>query len=262
MNSLNSLDLALQDSHSVAVELLTMATVQGASQSVQGVQTRITTFQKHLSHLSHRLTILNEAEAEQAEARQRQIDLQEKYLTAVDRQSGVMNELGLGVGREVDDVLGMRNGSRGGYDGYPSPAKSDDTGSEVESFLGRKIAFEPEDQRMGREIDVMDVSLRHTSIRNELEVLTAQMALETLDRAKLFKGFQQMSRDLKDEVDLVAEDRDGVQKLVRRHGGRSERKEMEEAVGRFKTVREGFVGRSERIGEEWLVLDGRDFFKR
>ena len=183
-------------------------------------------------------------------------------MDAVDRQSGVMNELALGVGREVDDVLGMRSE----VSGYPSPAKSDDTGnssdSDIERFLGRKIAFEPEDQRMGREIDVMDVSLRHTTIRNELEVLTAQIALETLDRAKLFKGFQRMSRDLKDEIDLVAEDREGVQKLVRRHGGRSERKEMEEAVERFKTARRGFVERSGRIGEGWLVMDGTDFFKR
>lgn len=178
-----------------------------------------------------------------------------------------MNELALGVGREVDDVLGIHSGSgKDGRDGYPSPAKSDDTGntsdSDIERFLGRKIAFEPEDQRLGREIDVMDVSLRHASIRNELEVLTAQMALETLDRTKLFKGFQRMSKDLKDEIDLVAQDRDGVQKLVRRHGGRAERKEMEEAVKRFKTVREGFAERSGRIGDRWLVMDGRDFFKR
>ena len=237
------------------------------AQSVQGFQTLLANFKKHLSHLSHRLTILNEAAAEQAEAKQRQVDLQQKYLEAVDRQSGVMNELALGVGREVDDVLGMRCGSgREGIDGYPSPAKSDDTGntsdSDIERFLGRKIAFEPEDQRMGREIDVMDVNLRHTSIRNQLEVLTAKMALETLDRAKLSKGFLKMSRDLKDEIDLIAEDRDGVQKLVRRHGGRTERKEMEQAVKRFKTVKKVFVERSGRIGEEWLVLDGRDFFKR
>lgn len=234
-----------------------------AAQSVQGVQTRLTKFKKHLAHLSHRLTIVNEAEAEQAEARGRQVELQQKYMDAVDCQTDVMNELALGVGREVDDVLGMRSGSgRDGRDGYPSPAKSDDTGSDVESFLGRKVAFEPEDQRMGREIDVMDVSLRHTSTRNELEVLTAQMALETLDRAKLFKGFQKMARDLKDEIDMVGGEREELLKIVRRHGGRGERKDMDAAMERFKIVRGQYVERSDKIGEGYLAMDGKDFFKR
>lgn len=234
-----------------------------AAQSVQGVQTRLTNFKKHLAHLSHRLTILNEAEAEQAEARGRQVELQQNYTDAVDRQTGVMNELALGVGREVDNVLGMRSGGgRDGRDGYPSPAKSDDTGSDVESFLGRKLAFEPEDQRMGREIDVMDVSLRHTSIRNELEILTAQMALETLDRAKLSKGFQKMAKDLKDEIDMVGGERDELVKIVRRHGGRAERKDMDAAVEKLKTVTGQYIGRNGRIREGWLVMEEKDFFKR
>ena len=212
----------------------------------------LSTFRQHLEHLSHRLTILNEAEGEQLEAQQRQLQLQTKYLDALSRQTAAMNELATGVHTEVIEMLAVR----GDYDAE----ESDD--SDVESFLGRKIVFEEDAEALGRDIKVMDVDMRHSSVREELKVLGAQMSLETLDRAKLFRGFIKMSRDLKDEIDDVIDERDTLVKAARRSGGRQERKDMTDLEEKLTLVRCQYIEKNKRISDAYLAMNEKDIFKR
>lgn len=163
-----------------------------------------------------------------------------------------MNELARGVHTEVMGMLAVR----GDYD----TEDSDD--SDVESFLGKKIVFEEDAETLGRDIKVMDVDMRHSTVREELEVLGAQMSLETLDRAKLFRGFIKMSRDLKDEIDDVIDEKDTLVKVVGRSGGKQERKDMKGLEEKLTLVRRQYIEKNKRISDAYLAMNEKDIFKR
>lgn len=163
-----------------------------------------------------------------------------------------MNELARGVNVEVQSMLAVR--------GDCEVEDSDD--SDVESFLGHHIAFEPEGEALGRSINMMDIDLRHQAILEELEVLAAQMKLETLERGKLFSGFVKMSSDLKDEVDDVVDEKDTLKRMIQRNGGRQEKKEMEKLEERLTMVRRQYIEKNKRIKDAYLAMDEKDIFRR
>lgn len=162
-----------------------------------------------------------------------------------------MNELARGVNVEVQSMLAIR--------GDLEVEDSDD--SDVETFLGRKIAFEPEGESLGRSITMMDIEIRHEAIMHELEVLKTQMELETLERGELFREFVKMSGDLKDEVDDVVDEKDAVKRVVTRSGGRQEREAMEKLEERLTMVRRQYIEKSKRISDAYLAMDEKDLFK-
>lgn len=137
---------------------------------------------------------------------------------------------------------------------------SDD--SDVESFLGRNIAFEPEGEALGRSINMMDIEIRQEAIMEELKVLKAQLELETLERGKLFKGFAKMSGDLKDEMDDIVDEKDTLKRVVGRSGGRQEKEEIEKLEERLTMVRRQFIEKNKRINDAYLAMDEKDIFKR